>query len=87
MNIPHVLRELQQLVWVNLVSVNGVLAVIGIERCHSSALMAVIVVSKFGRVDEVRPIVLMIQAKHAQVGFQPLVVTLDLSLSLWVVCC
>jgi len=45
----------------------------------------VVVVCEFGQVEQVGPVILLSVAEHADVGLDPLVVILDLSLGLWVV--
>jgi hypothetical protein len=49
--------------------------------------VVVIIVSKFRHQQQICPIILLVRAEHPKVRFHPLVVILDLTLSLWVICC
>jgi hypothetical protein len=54
-------------------------------RSHIDRWVVVIIVSKFRHRQQIRPIVLSVRAEHPKVRFHPLVVILDLTLSLWVI--
>jgi hypothetical protein len=46
-----------------------------------------IIVSKFCHWQQIHPIILSVRAEHSQIRFHPLVVILNLALSLWVIHC
>ena len=45
----------------------------------------VVIVGELRRVEEGRPVVLLMVAEHVDVGLHPLVIIFDLSLCLWVI--
>ena len=64
-----------------------VISHVGPEWGHANAWVVVVVVCELCCVEQVHPIVLLVAAEHVDVGLNPLVVVLDLSLHLWVVGC
>ena len=47
--------------------------------------MVVVIVCEFCHVEQVRPVVLLVVAEHVDVGLDPFVIVLDLSLCLGVI--
>jgi hypothetical protein len=54
---------------------------------HINRRVVVIIVGKFRCRQQIHPIILLVRAEHPKVRFHPLVVILNLTLSLWVICC
>ena len=71
--MPHVLRRFRD---------QGMLPHNDEEGCLFGAAMHAVVVCKFGRLQQLDPVVLVLGSKHSQVVFQGLILALGLTVSL-----
>jgi hypothetical protein len=80
-SIGHV----SHLVWGGTVSVHRVITIVCKEGGGSSGWVVVVIVGEFCCVEGVCPVVLLIGTEHVEVGLEPFVIGLNLSLCLGVV--